>query len=34
VRHEPGLAPDGKRLDVPFYTLAYDFVLDRQARVS
>jgi len=34
VRHEPGLAPDGKRLDVPFYTLAYDFVLDRQARVA
>jgi len=34
VRHEPGVAPDGKRLDVPFYTLAYDFVLDRQARVA
>jgi hypothetical protein len=26
-RHEPGTAPDGKRLDVPFWTLAYDLVL-------
>jgi hydroxyquinol 1,2-dioxygenase len=26
-RHEPGIAPDGKKLDVPFYTMRYDFVL-------
>jgi hydroxyquinol 1,2-dioxygenase len=26
-RHEPGLAPDGTRMDVAFYTLKYDFVL-------
>jgi len=27
VRHEPGAAPDGTRLEVPFYTLDYEFVL-------
>jgi hydroxyquinol 1,2-dioxygenase len=27
VRHEPGLAPDGRRMDVPFYSMRYDFVL-------
>jgi hydroxyquinol 1,2-dioxygenase len=26
-RHEPGTAPDGEALDVPFYTAAYDLVL-------
>ncbi|VTU45282.1 Hydroxyquinol 1,2-dioxygenase (plasmid) [Variovorax sp. SRS16] len=26
-RHEPGTAPDGTRIEVPFYTLEYDFVL-------
>ncbi len=26
-RHEPGTAPDGKKMDVPFYTMSYDFVL-------
>ena len=26
-RHEPGIAPDGKKMDVPFYTMSYDFVL-------
>lgn len=26
-RHEPGLAPDGKHMDVPFYTMQYDFLL-------
>lgn len=26
-RHEPGTAPDGRVLDVPFYTAAYDLVL-------
>jgi len=25
--HEPGTAPDGKRVDVPFFTMRYDFVL-------
>ena len=26
-RHEPGAAPDGRVLDVPFFTMDYDFVL-------
>jgi hydroxyquinol 1,2-dioxygenase len=26
-RHEPGTAPDGKEMDVPFYTMNYDIVL-------
>lgn len=26
-RHEPGIAPDGKKLDVPFYIMHYDFFL-------
>jgi hydroxyquinol 1,2-dioxygenase len=26
-RHEPGVAPDGKTMDVPFYTMHYDFLL-------
>jgi hydroxyquinol 1,2-dioxygenase len=28
VRHERGAAPDGTRLDVPYYTLDFDFVLN------
>src|SRR5262245_49794427 len=27
ARHEPGVAPDGKRLDRPYYTVRYDFGL-------
>jgi hydroxyquinol 1,2-dioxygenase len=27
ARHEPGVAPDGKVLDAPFYTASYDFTL-------
>lgn len=27
-RHEPGTAPDGRALDVPFYTISYDIVLN------
>jgi hypothetical protein len=23
----PGTAPDGKKMDVPFYTMSYDFIL-------
>lgn len=26
-RHEPGVAPNGEHVDVPFYTCEYDFVL-------
>jgi len=26
-RHEPGTAPDGRTLDVPFFTASYDLVL-------
>lgn len=26
-RHQPGTAPDGKEMDVPFYTMNYDIVL-------
>jgi hydroxyquinol 1,2-dioxygenase len=28
VRHEAGAAPDGSRVDAPFYTLDFDFVLN------
>jgi hydroxyquinol 1,2-dioxygenase len=28
VRHEPGIAPDGTRMEIPFYTLGFDFVLN------
>src|SRR5712671_3922334 len=31
VRHEPGVAPDGTRLEVPFHTLDYEFVLQALA---
>ena len=27
ARHEPGVAPDGKRMNVPYYTVGYDFGL-------
>ncbi len=26
--HGPGIAPDGSRMDTPFHTLEYDFVLN------
>ena len=26
-RHEPGVAPDGRQMTVPFYTMSYDLVL-------
>lgn len=29
VEHEAGLAPDGRRMDRPYRTLAYDFILTR-----
>jgi hydroxyquinol 1,2-dioxygenase len=29
VRHEPGVAPDGSESTVPFYTLDFDFVLEK-----
>jgi hydroxyquinol 1,2-dioxygenase len=32
VRHEPGTAPDGRRMDTPFYTLQYDFVMNPSRR--
>ena len=28
-RHQPGKAPDGRQMDRPFHTMAYDFVLTR-----
>lgn len=31
LRHDPGRAPDGSVSAVPFYTLEFDFVLDRAA---
>jgi hydroxyquinol 1,2-dioxygenase len=34
VRHDAGVASDGTRVDVPFYTLDYDFVLNPAARAS
>jgi len=27
ARHEPGTAPDGTEMDVPYYTVRNDFVL-------
>ncbi len=33
-RHEPGIAPDGKQMDVPFYTMRYDFFLAPDANHS
>jgi hydroxyquinol 1,2-dioxygenase len=27
-RHEPGVAPDGREMTVPWYSLEYDFVLN------
>jgi hydroxyquinol 1,2-dioxygenase len=27
VHHQPGIAPDGTRMTMPFYTMTYDFVL-------
>ena len=27
VRHEPGIAPDGRRMQTAYYTVAYDFGL-------
>jgi hydroxyquinol 1,2-dioxygenase len=29
IRHDPGIAPDGRRIEVPWYTLDYDFILNR-----
>jgi hydroxyquinol 1,2-dioxygenase len=34
VRHEPGTAPDGSAVAVPYYTLDYDFVLNRAGGVA
>jgi len=34
VRHEPGVAPDGKVIDVPWYTLDYDFVLNSSEAIA
>lgn len=31
-RHGPGMAPDGTRMEVPFYTLDYDFVLSNVSK--
>lgn len=31
-RHVPGMAPDGTRMEVPFYTLEYDFVLSTASK--
>lgn len=28
VRHEPGTAPDGTRMDVPYHTMSYDLILE------
>jgi hydroxyquinol 1,2-dioxygenase len=31
-RHEPGIAPTGEVMDVPYYTCEYDFRLAPAAR--
>jgi len=30
-KHAPGTAPDGRKVDVPYYTARYDFKLVREA---
>ena len=30
-RHEPGRAPDGRQMDRPYHTLAWDFILPKKA---
>lgn len=32
VHHEPGIDPDGNQSEAPYYTLGFDFVLNRDAR--
>ncbi|MDB5727366.1 MAG: Catechol 1,2-dioxygenase, partial [Noviherbaspirillum sp.] len=32
VRHDAGTAPDGSTIDTPFYTLDFDFVLNRAGK--
>jgi hydroxyquinol 1,2-dioxygenase len=27
ARHQPGVAPDGRRMDKPYYSVRYDFGL-------
>jgi len=34
VEHPPGIAPDGTRSEVPFYTLDFDFVLNPDASLN
>lgn len=34
IEHPPGVAPDGTHMDTPFYTLNYDFVLNRVGHTS
>jgi hydroxyquinol 1,2-dioxygenase len=34
IEHAPGVAPDGTKMDVPFYTLNYDFVLNHVGHVE
>ncbi len=31
VRHDAGTAPDGTKMDRPYYTLDFDFILNRAA---
>ncbi len=33
-RHEPGTAPDGREMNVPFYTMDYDIVLNPSGEAS
>jgi hydroxyquinol 1,2-dioxygenase len=32
IRHDAGTAPDGTKMDAPFYTLDFDFVLNPASR--
>ena len=34
VRHEPSIAPDGRRMSVPFYVLDYTFRLEALAELA
>ena len=33
-RHDPGVAPDGRRMDAPYWTMAYDMVLAADGAAS
>jgi hydroxyquinol 1,2-dioxygenase len=33
-KHPPGIAPDGRKMDVPYHSARYDFKLVREAKAA